>query len=224
MRVRWLIIAVGFAFSLPSCVRSPESAVERRIERVERGLVTDYGDPLWKAKTLSERMDFFQVPGVSMAVINDYRIEWAKGYGVFEAGQKRPISPETLFQAGSIGKLLVAVGALHYVERGALELDGDVNRSLVSWKVPESEFTATEKVTLRRLLSHSAGMTVAGFQGYAQGEEVPDLRQVLGGTPPANSPPIRVGAVPGKVYRYSGGGYVVVQQLPTASGRPRSRA
>jgi CubicO group peptidase (beta-lactamase class C family) len=146
-------------------------------------------------------------------VIDDLEIVWTRAYGVLEAGESEPVTPETLFQAASIGKPVVAVAALHYVDRGALDLDGDVNRRLVSWQVPESELTAQEKVTLRRLLSHSAGVTVEWFRGYRVGQEVPSLRQVLDGAPPANSAPIRVDIVPGTLHRYSGGGYMVVQQL-----------
>jgi CubicO group peptidase (beta-lactamase class C family) len=163
--------------------------------------------------SLAERMEYYKVPGVSIAVINDYQVEWAKGYGVLEAGGSERVTPETLFQAASVGKPVVAVAALNFVERGILELDGDVNRSLVSWQVPESEFTAEENVTLRRLLSHSAGTTVGAFRGYAQGEKIPNLQQILEGEPPANSPPINVDIVPGTQHRYSGGGFMIVQQL-----------
>jgi len=170
---------------------------------------------------LLDRMAYYHVPGVSIAVINDNRIEWAKGYGVLEAGTNAPVTPDTLFQAASIAKPVVAVAALHHVEQGLIDLDADVNRYLVSWQVPENEFTAQEKVTLRRLLSHSAGMTIHGFRGYAQGEAVPTLQQVLDGAPPANSPPIRVDLVPGTRFRYSGGGYMVVQQLlEDVTGQP----
>jgi len=160
-----------------------------------------------------EMMEKHHVPGVSIALINDYRVEWAKGYGVPEIGSSQRVTPETLFQSASVGKLVVAMTALHYVEKGLIELDADVNRSLISWQVPENDFTREEKVTLRRLLSHSAGMTATGFRGYAQGEEIPNLQQILNGEPPANSPPIRMQAVPGTMYRYSNGSYMVVQQL-----------
>ncbi len=221
MRVGPILVVVVCVLTLASCSRTSEVPIERRIEKVERGLIGAYGDPPWKTMTLAERMLHYNVPGVSVAVINEYQLEWARGYGVLEAGKSQRVTPETLFQAASIAKLVVAVAALNCVERGLLELDGDVNRKLVTWRVPESEFTAEEKVTLRRLLSHSAGVTVSGFRGYAQGEEVPNLQQILNGEPPANSPPIRVDAVPGKQYRYSGGGYLIVQRLlEEISGRP----
>jgi CubicO group peptidase (beta-lactamase class C family) len=208
-----LVLVVALVLSLVSCAQSPESAIEGRIQRVEHGLLRAYGDPPWKRMELAERMAYYNVPGVSIAVINDYQVEWARAYGILEADRRDPITPETLFQTGSIAKVVVAVAALQYVERGALELDRDVNLYLVSWQVPENEFTAAEKVTLRRLLSHSAGVTVEGFRGYAPGEEVPTLGQILDGAWPANSLPIRVDIVPGTAYRYAGGGYMIVQQL-----------
>jgi CubicO group peptidase (beta-lactamase class C family) len=213
LRARCILILSLLSVFVGSCVRDPEAMTENRIAAVERGLLREFGDPFWDRMDLAERMQHYNVPGVSIAVINDSQIEWARGYGVLAAGGNETITPETLFQAASVGKPVVAVAALQYVERGDLELDQDVNQSLVSWQVPENEFTAEEKVTLRRLLSHSAGVTVEGFRGYALGEEVPNLLQILNGEWPANSPPIRVDVVPGTTYRYSGGGYVIVQQL-----------
>ena len=211
MRIRQLLIAI--VFLLVSCAQSPESELEKRIARVESGLLGDYGDSPSQGMDLLERMQHYKVPGVSIAVINDYQVEWVKGYGVLEAGMSERVTPETLFQAASLGKPVVAAGALHFVENGLLDLDADVNRNLVSWQVLENTFTAEEKVTLRRLLSHSAGVTVSGFTGYPQGEELPNLQQILDGKSPANSPPIRVDLVPGTQQRYSGGGYMIVQQL-----------
>jgi CubicO group peptidase (beta-lactamase class C family) len=173
--------------------------------------------------SLEERMAFYNVPGVSIAVIDEYQVEWAKGYGVLQAGQKEPVTPETLLQTGSIAKPVVTVAALNAVERGLVDLDGDVNQSLVSWRIPDNEFTVDEKVTLRRLLSHSAGVAAVGFRGYAQGEEIPTMPQIMNGDPPANSPPVRVEAVPGTQWLYSNGGYMIVQQLlEDVTGRPFS--
>src|ERR1043166_84851 len=126
-----------------------------------------------------------------------------------------------MFQAASISKHVAAMVALHLVDEGKLSLDEDVNRKLRSWKVPENEFTKTEKVTLRRLLNHSAGLTVHGFPGYEAGEAVPTLVEALDGKKPANTAPIRVDVVPGTIWRYSGGGYEVMQQLAIdVTGKP----
>ncbi len=153
------------------------------------------------------------LPGLSLAIIRGGRIEWAGGFGAAEQGSGRRVGADTLFQAASISKPLAALAAITLLERGTLELDEDVNTRLRSWKVPESPVSRGHKVTLRRLLNHTAGMTVHGFPGYSPDRPLPTLRQVLDGLPPANTSPIRVGAVPGRGFRYSGGGYCIVQQL-----------
>ena len=153
------------------------------------------------------------IRGLSLAIIKDGRIVVARGYGVVDEGSKAPVTTATLFQAGSISKPVSALGALHLVEAGKLSLDDDVNTKLTSWKVPENRFTTSEKVTLRRLLSHSAGLTVHGFPGYDVSDRMPTLVQVLDGTPPANTAPIRVDTTPGAIWRYSGGGFTVMQQM-----------
>lgn len=154
-----------------------------------------------------------KVPGLSLAIVQDGKIVRAQGYGVIEAGGTAPVTPDTLFQAGSVSKPVAAFAALQLVDAKRLSLDEDVNRQLTSWQVAENEFTANEKVTVRRLLNHTAGLTVHGFPGYAVGTVQPTLLQVLDGTPPANTPAIRADLVPGTKWRYSGGGYTVLQQL-----------
>ncbi|MGH9960173.1 MAG: serine hydrolase, partial [Pyrinomonadaceae bacterium] len=136
-----------------------------------------------------------------------------RGYGVRETGRIEPVTPETLFQAASISKPVAAMAALRLVQQGRLTLDEDVNQKLVSWKVPENVFTNEKQVTLRGLLSHSAGLTVHGFAGYASDAATPTLLQVLDGEKPANSNPIRADIQPGTKFRYAGGGYTVMQQL-----------
>ncbi|HWB59392.1 MAG TPA: serine hydrolase domain-containing protein, partial [Chthoniobacteraceae bacterium] len=159
--------------------------------------------------------------GLSLAIIDGGKIVKARGYGFTDKGGSKPVTPDTLFQAGSVSKSLAALGALHLVEAGKLSLDADVNTELRSWKLPDNEFTRDKKVTLRLILSHSAGITVHGFAGYAAGAPVPTLLEVLDGARPANSAPIRVDTVPGTAWRYSGGGYTVMQQMMIdASGKP----
>jgi CubicO group peptidase (beta-lactamase class C family) len=209
------------AGSLSGQSAPPGSAA--RTSRVEKGLLPGFviaGRPL-PVKTLAERMAALKVPGVSIAVINGGAVEWAKGYGVAEAETTTPVSIHTLFQAASISKPVAALAALRLVERGKLALDEDANARLTSWRVPENEFTGKEKVTLRRLLSHTAGLTVHGFGGYPADAPVPTLVQVLDGRTPANSDAVRVDAFPGSLFRYSGGGYAVAQQLMIdVTGRP----
>ena len=171
-----------------------------------------------------EQMARRRISGVSLAIIQDGRIVVSRAYGVVDESTRAPVTPATLFQAGSISKPVSALGALHLVEAGRLSLDGDVNAKLTSWKVPDNSFTATEKVTLRRLLSHSAGVTVHGFPGYDPADPVPSLVQVLDGAPPVNTRPIRVDTTPGAIWRYSGGGFTIMQQVVIdVSGTPFPR-
>jgi CubicO group peptidase (beta-lactamase class C family) len=161
--------------------------------------------------TLSERMAELHVPGVSIAVIHNGLIEWARGFGVKQVGGE-PVTADTLFQAGSISKPLAALAALDLVQEKKLSLDADVNSELVSWKIPASAAANGKPVTLRELLTHTAGMTVHGFPGYAANEPVPTLMQVLDGEKPANTPAIRIESEPGSKWNYSGGGFTVMQQ------------
>jgi CubicO group peptidase (beta-lactamase class C family) len=182
---------------------------ERRLEGAERAL------------DINGLMRQQKLPGMSLAVIENFRIVCAKGYGVTANGGKTPVIPTTLFLAGSISKPVAAAGALYLVQQGKLTLDEDVNRRLTSWKVPDNTYTHRHNVTLRLLLSHTSGFTGGDFfPGYAVGEPLPTLAQILDGLPPATNPPMRVGFEPGTQWHYSGDGYVVVQQLMTdASGQ-----
>ena len=194
-----------------------------RIARVERGLlptvaIQGRNDTTY---TISDRLRRYAVPGVSIAVIDAGRVAWARAYGVLVVGGSQRVDTTTFFQAGSISKAVTAVAALRLVDRGDLRLDEDVNLRLVSWKIPPSELTRERPVTLRGLLSHGAGLNVPSFPGYNADAPAPTLLQVLGGLPPANTPPVRVEASPGTQWSYSGGGLSIVQQLLIdVSGRP----
>ena len=191
---------------------SPE--VQTRIETVATCLTTPVvvkDDPP-ACQTLADRMIADHVPGVSVAVIHNGAIDWAQGFGVVQLGAGS-VKAETLFQAGSMSKPVAAMAALHLVEQGKLSLDSDVNQALTSWQIPPSAAAPGAVVTLRELLSHTAGLTVHGFPGYAAGSSIPTLVQVLNGEAPANTPPIRLEAAPGSRWKYSGGGYTVMQQL-----------
>jgi CubicO group peptidase (beta-lactamase class C family) len=183
-----------------------QSALEQRIARVEQGLLpraVPKGE-VGKRASIAERMAYHGVPGMSIAVIENGQIVWARGYGDRE-GQGR-VTPDTLFQAASISKTVTAVGALLLVQRQHVELDTDVRRWFQWWN-------PGAPVTLRQLLSHTAGLTVSGFAGYAPGAPLPTVPQILSGQTPANNSPVRTGMEPGTKVQYSGGGYVAVQQL-----------
>jgi len=194
---------------------SKPSASSARLQRIEAKVIElsdEPGKPPLQL-SLADLMKTYHVPGLSLAVIENYKIVDAKAYGVIEAGSSTAVTTRTLFQAGSISKPVAATGALYLVEHGNLSLDEDVNEKLKTWKIPENEFTQTQKVTLRRLMSHSGGLTVHGFPGYDVNDSVPSLVQVLNGEKPANTAPIRVDIVPGTKTRYSGGGVTIEQLL-----------
>jgi len=207
------VISLGLLTLFAGAAQAAGSDIEKRIQRIENGLLPPVlvrSEPVPSSK-LADRMQALHVPGVSIAVIHGGRIEWARGFGVTKIGGP-PVTSDTLFQAASISKPVSALAVLHLVQAGKLDLDGDVTTYLRSWKLPANEFTDRAKVTLRELLSHTAGTTVHGFPGYAAGEPIPSLIQILNGETPANTPAIQVDVLPGSTWRYSGGGYVIVQQ------------
>jgi CubicO group peptidase (beta-lactamase class C family) len=212
-----------------------DRSVDERIARVENGLVRMNANyqPQWgDACALAERMGHYQTPGVSVAVIDEYRVDWVKGYGVRTADEEEAVTAQTLFHAGSVAKSISAAATLTLVEQGLLSLDDDVNNRLVSWQVPENEYTRVEKVTLARLLSHSAGLkdglTDRGpddpMPAYVTfGDEVPGvtLQQLLEGMPEDGIEPTRVAQVPGTSYRYANADYAILELLvEDRLGRP----
>ncbi|HEV7503573.1 MAG TPA: serine hydrolase [Thermoanaerobaculia bacterium] len=214
LSVAWLMAP---ARTLGSATVPPNTDVSARIRRVETGLlpaVTLRGEPR-VAWALADRMQHYGIPGVSIAVIDSGKLAWTRGYGVLRAGGTSTVTADTFFEAASISKPITAVAAMRLVEDGRLALDEDVNRWLRRWKVPPSQLTREQQVTLRRLLSHTAGVSGHGFRGYAPGERVPTLLEILQGRAPANTEPLTIEFVPGSKLLYSGGGYLVVQQLLT---------
>ncbi len=199
---------------IQSCAETPKTdAVDDNIKKVETGLTTPVyivGDSTW---SIEERMKHYGVPGVSIAIIHEGEIAWTKTYGFVDKEGTAPIIENTLFQSASISKPVTAYGALTLVEQEKVALEEDINSYLKSWKLPDGEFTKDKKVTIKNLLNHSAGVTVHGFLGYSTDLPVPTLIEVLNGTPPANSPSSVVDKVPEESFRYSGGGYNIIQQM-----------
>jgi len=170
---------------------------------------------------LASRMDHYGVPGVSLAVIADDRVAWAEGYGVLDAETKTPVTVNALFEAASTTKFATAVAVWQLVQSGRLAFDDEANAHLTSWRIPENEFTATQKVTLRRLLSHTAGLNRPPGGFSYSGDVPPTLIQVLKGELPATNAPLAVETEPGRTHAYSNFGYIVFQQLLTeVLGRP----
>jgi CubicO group peptidase (beta-lactamase class C family) len=229
--MRTFVVTAAILVVMASTLHGGENATtDERIHAVENGLIefTAPADMLNPARTdaavtmpLAERMAHYKIPGVSIAIINDYKVEWAKGYGETWVGEGMPVTTETLFEAASTSKLVVSAITLHYVEKGLLDLDEDVNKKLESWKIPENDFTEKQKVTLRYLLTHQAGLNrpEGGFS-WEDGR-MPTLVQTLNGVAPAQNAPAAIEITPGTEWRYSNLGYLVIQQLlEDVTGRP----
>lgn len=162
--------------------------------------------------TIEERLAYYKIPGISVAVINNSEIEWARGFGYKDVSTREPVIQNTLFQAASISKVFTAITFMKLKEKNEIDLDADVNSYLKSWKVPSNK-DWQPKVTLRQLLSHTAGINVSGFGGYSIEEQIPTTVEILNGTYPANSLPVKSTIFPGKHARYSGGGFIVAQLI-----------
>ncbi len=164
------------------------------------------------ASTVPEVMRRYRVPGVSVAVIKDFEVHWAKGYGVADVETGAPVTTSTLFQAASVSKPVAAMAVLRAVQEGRVSLDRDVNDFLSSWKVPPSDLTRSQPVTLRALLSHTSGADDGfGFPGYQPGVALPTVLQILGGERPSNVGPVLFARPPFAAYKYSGGGIAIAQ-------------
>jgi CubicO group peptidase (beta-lactamase class C family) len=220
MRTAAGLLTISAAFAAAAAAQPPPQ--QPRIARIEATLLpgaTIVGRPTAFMK-LAERMAHYHVPAVSIAVIDGHRLAWSRAYGRAEAGG-RTATVRTLFQAASISKPVFAAAALRLVDQGRLRLDAPINDALRSWRVPDSDVAPGSALTLRHLLSHSGGLSVHGFRGYAQREGVPTLRQLLDGAAPSNSEPIRIVQAPGQAWRYSGGGTSIAQQaVEDVTGMP----
>lgn len=212
-----IYILLALTILIASCKQKEADVDLALINKIENNLmptVVIEGDSILSFN-IYERMEHYNVPGVSIAFMNDGQIKWAKGYGYFSTDTSVAINEQTLFQAASISKPVAAMAALKLVDEGKLKLDDDVNLYLEGWQVEENKYTESEKVSLRRILSHSAGLTVHGFEGYSVNDTVPDIIQILNGVEPANSGRIYPDTIPGSIYRYSGGAYTVMQKMLT---------
>ncbi len=175
MKLRVLLSVSAFLlfFSFNGCAQ--QTGVKDKIQQVENGLAPPVQTEGEATYNINERMAFYHIQGVSIAVIHNYKIEWAKGYGWADAEKKLPVTENTLFQAGSISKSLNSLGVLNLVQQKKIDLYTDINAYLESWKFPYDSLSKGKKITMANLLSHSAGLTVHGFGGYETGKDLPTL-------------------------------------------------
>lgn len=196
--------------------------VKNRIKSVENGLipyVPVQGFPNWN---IYERMKHYKVPGVSIAVVNNFKLEWAKGYGLADTLKKTPVTTQTMFSAGSISKLVMAAAAFQLVQEQKISLDEPINQHLKSWKIPENDYTRQTPISLRMLLSHTAGTSQTSYFGFTPDKKnLPNILDILSGQPNAESRGVVVNSEPKKEFRYSGGGSMIAQMaLMDVSGEP----
>jgi CubicO group peptidase (beta-lactamase class C family) len=193
----------------------------RKMQEVETSLTTNLILNKEPPATIAQRMAEYNVKGMSIAVIHDYKIVWAKGYGWADEASKTAVTTETLFEPGSISKTLNAVGILKLAQEGKLDLNTDINTYLKSWKFPYDSLSNGKKITLTHLLTHTAGLTVHGFPGHGLNDPQPTIYQVLNGEAPSFTPAVRSMYEPGLRYEYSGGGTSISQVILTdMTGEP----
>ncbi|MEM6649487.1 MAG: serine hydrolase domain-containing protein [Pseudomonadota bacterium] len=206
-------LSTQLAFIAPARADHETTSLQDKIAHMEEGLRPAYrmkGEP-GQRWTLEERMDHYNVPGVSIALIQDGNVVWAKGYGTSEVGSDNPIDPDTVFSVGSLSKTAGAMVALKMVADKELDLDHDVNEYLTTWQLPESDFSKTSPATLRGLFAHTAGLSVSGFADYLPGEDLPTTIETLNGMGPAKNDPVEFIYTPGTHSSYSGGGTTVAE-------------
>lgn len=152
-----------------------------------------------------------KIPGVSIAIIKDFKVDRVLVYGFKEADSDQPVREDTLFQAAAISQPVTAMAALKLYQDRSLDIDSNINEQLRSWVLDAGVHASRQKVSLRALLSHTSGTNVTGYEGYPQGEALPTIKQVLTNTGSSRAAGVIVNGESG-VYRYSSGGYSVVQQ------------
>jgi CubicO group peptidase (beta-lactamase class C family) len=218
MRTLHVAIFLGLA-----SLQTAPPAVDGRIARVETGLLPPI---VWKGAAragmpLSDRLAHYQVPGVSVAVVDGGAVAWARGWGVVRAGEAGGVTTDTLFQAGSVSKTVAALLTLRLASGGRLALDDPVNARLKSWRLPDSEAGGSRAVTIRHLLGHTAGLTPVIYEARDPESALPTVLDLLHGRgQPAVPPVTRIGP-PGTRFSYSNSGFLVLQQLLVdLSGKP----
>ena len=214
MRRSTLIATFATCFVV-SCV-GQSSNKNPLIDAVETGLTDQsvfFEDSVVRRFTIQERMAFHKVPSVSIAVVHDGKVEWAKAYGLADPATNRPANTNTLYQAASISKSVNAFAIMRLVQEGKLSADEDIRKYLRSWKFPDNEFSTKQKITLTSLLSHTAGLTTHGFPGYNRDSSLPSINQMLDGQRPTNSQAVKPLFKPDSAFKYSGGGTLITRKI-----------
>lgn len=174
-------IFLAFLTLFATQVFAQNKLLPKRIKEVENNLIPYVPVKGFKGWNIEDRMEYYKVPGLNIAVIKDYKIDWAKSYGLADTTMRIPVTNKTMFSAGSISKFLLAVTALKMVDNGQIELDNPINNYLTSWKITENDFTKKTAITLRMLLSHSAGTSQTSYFGFTPTQKLPTIVEILSG-------------------------------------------
>lgn len=207
-------LLILFLFPLTVTCQTTNPTINAKINAVENSLSPSviYGDTL-PQMNIEKRMSETGIKGLSIAVIKNYKIEWAKGYGWANVEEKRKVTTNTRFQAASISKSINSMGILKLFEMRKLDPEADINNYLSSWKFPYDSISKNKKISLYQLLSHTAGLDIHGFPGYKKTDTIPSIQQILDGKPTANTKAVRSIFEPGKRFKYSGGGTTISQMI-----------
>ena len=203
-------------FPITVSCQTIDPAIQQKINAVENSLAPSiiYGDTIPKLN-IEKRMKATSVQGLSIAVIRDYKIEWAKGYGWADVEEQRKVTPDTRFQAASISKSINSMGVLKLIEDGQLDPEEDINNYLTGWKFQYDSISKNKKISVYNLLSHTAGLDIHGFPGYKKTDSLPIVQEILDGKRPANTKAVRSLFEPGTKFKYSGGGTTISQLVLT---------
>ncbi len=209
MKQTFLLLSL-FLIGITSCNNSkktPELSHLSDANYIKSNPISDkFGD-----YKLYERMEFYKIPGINISVVKNGKLVWNQAYGICDTENNKKVDTLTLFQAGSISKPIAALGILKLADQGLIDLDENVNSYLKGYKIPENEFTKNTKVTLRAILSHTAGLNVSGIEGYAHNKKLPTTEEQISGK--GNFERIVAGNEPNTTFSYSGGGYIIAQKV-----------
>jgi CubicO group peptidase (beta-lactamase class C family) len=217
MKTKIPALLLFFLAALLLSVRAQSPAQDQKIREVENGLVPNavilFADSVIKHFNIEERMHYYNIPSISIAVINNGKIAWAKAYGLADVTDNRKADTHTLYQAASISKSINALCIIKLAQDGKLDLDKDIRIWLKTWTFPDNDLSKGKTITLKNLLSHTAGLSTGGFRGYLKGDSLPTTNQILDGMHPANSDAVKPTLVPGTATQYSGGGTLVTKKI-----------
>ncbi len=215
LKPRFRLITLSLLLPTQLFAQKSDTITAEKIRLVETSLIGPTHNENARKWTITERMLHYKINGLSIAVIKDHKIAWAKGYGLADKTLKQPVTVTTLFQAGSISKSVNAIGIFRLAQEGKINLYKNINEYLTTWKFPYNAASKNTKISIAHLLSHTAGINVPGFSGYEKGQPIPSIYQILDGIKPANSPAVRSVFKPGLKYEYSGGGTLISQLIVT---------